>query len=97
MKNCMAVFSFTQKSNLHDLDCGIGRLKPDFIMAAIAEGAVGGRTAAAEGKCHFARRVVLVAIGIHHFDNAVGILYAQRTILAHRNRDLRHETSKWNE
>src|SRR5580700_1950606 len=63
-------------------------------MSAVAERFVGGRAAAAEGKCRLAGEIVLIALSVHHFDNAVGIIYAQRTIVAHRNRDLRHETSR---
>jgi hypothetical protein len=63
-------------------------------MAAIAKRPVRRSAATAEGESGLASRIVLVAIGIHHFDKAVGIFYAQRTVLAHCNRDLRHETSK---
>jgi hypothetical protein len=63
-------------------------------MAAIAKRPVSASATTAEGEGRLASGFVLVAIGIHHFDKAVGIFYAQRTVLAHCNRDLRHETSK---
>src|SRR4029077_17240345 len=77
---------------LSDLDGRIGRLEGN-LMTAVAERLVGGSAAAAEGKRCFDRQVVLIASGVHHLDDAVRIVYAQRTVVAHRNRDLRHETS----
>src|SRR5208282_3608024 len=81
-----------RRTRLSDLDPCIGRLEGDLVTA-VAERAVGGSAAAAEGERSLPRQVVFVALGVHHFDNAVGIVYAQRTVVAHLNRDLRHETS----
>src|ERR1039458_1965620 len=74
---------------LSDFDRGI-RCLEGHLVSTVAERPVGGSAATAEGKNRFARQIVLVAIGVHHFNNAVGIVYAQRTVLAHRNRDLCH-------
>src|SRR5271169_7268241 len=82
-----------RRTRLSYLDPRIGRLEGDLV-AAVAERAVGGSAAATEGERGLPRQVVFVALGVHHFDNAVGIVYAQRTVVAHRNRDLRHETSR---
>src|SRR5208282_4801024 len=82
-----------RRTRLPDLDRRIGCLEGNLVTA-VAERPVGGRAAAAEGKRGLPRQVVLVPLGVHHFDNAVGIVYAQRTVVAHRNRDLRHATSR---
>src|ERR1017187_7025887 len=77
---------------LLDLDRRGRHLEGDLVTA-VAERLVGGGAASAKGKRCLARQIVLVAIGVEHFDNAVRIVYTQRTVFTHRYRDLRHETS----
>jgi hypothetical protein len=62
-------------------------------MTPVAKRAVRGSATAAERKRGFAGQVKLVAISVDDLDNAVWIVYAQRTVGTHCNRNLRHETS----
>ena len=77
-----------RKRALPDFDRRIGGLERNLVVSSIAEWTVGGSAAAAKGEPSLARQVVLVAIGVHEFDNAVGILDSQRTVLPHHDRDL---------
>src|SRR6202022_1603379 len=88
---CLYVGCPSPDRPLADLDGCIGRLEGNLVTT-IAERLVGGSAAAAKGKRRLARQVVFFAIGVHHLATAVRIVYAQRTVIAHRNRDLRHET-----
>jgi hypothetical protein len=75
------------------LDRAVGRLEADFAVSAVAKWPVCAPPTATQGKCRFARQVVLIAVNIDDFDNPVGIVDPQRAIGTDGNLNLRHEAS----
>jgi hypothetical protein len=56
------------------LNRAVGRLKSDPVVAAIAKRPVGGSRAPTERKSWLPRCVVLIAVGVYHIHQAVGIV-----------------------
>jgi hypothetical protein len=79
--------------SLDAFDRAIGGLEADFAVRAIAKWPIRAARAATQGKGNLARQVVFIAVSIHEFNNAIGIVDPQRAVLADSNRNLGHETS----
>jgi hypothetical protein len=69
-------------------DRRFGREESNLAMGAVTKWLIHGRTAATERKRGLPSEVVLVAVGVDQFNQAVGIFDAKWTVGADRDLDL---------